>query len=442
MPTNSRPLSPRHYIFFCLMIICGIGLRTIFPADMEWKADEKLMHYFTTQASERGEWPLVGMTNSKKMHNPGLSVWVFIAGSKIFGTSPLDLVRFVQWSNILALLIIFGVAFTCKPREREIWLWTAALLAVNPTAIILARKIWAQSILPLFVIVFLCGQWRRHTTIGSFIFGIVGATIGQVHMAGFFLAFTSYVGVIFFQREKWKVFPWILGNMIGALGLIPWIIKLQSFHPNGPSSIQLKYLFQFKFFRYFIERSSGFGLKDNMGDHFVDFLKYPMIKGYSSYLGGLLVGLSVVTSLFVAVLCLRWVYSAVKGKYWRKIPLKESYQEFMLTGVLMTGILFSIFCISFQESYLLVIYPLSFMVIVWRIMNHRWHRRILVMIIGTQCLLSVLFLSFVHENEGLPRGDYGASYERKILMSYETRKWCMISLRFYNTALSCGKIEQ
>jgi hypothetical protein len=71
-------------------------------------------------------------------------------------------------------------------REREPWLWAAALVAVNPYAVLMHRKIWPPSALPVFCLMPLAGWFYRDRRWGAFAWGLGGMLAAQIHVGGLF----------------------------------------------------------------------------------------------------------------------------------------------------------------------------------------------------------------------------------------------------------------
>ena len=87
----------------------------------------------------------------------------------------------------LALAALLGLRMRLGS-ARDTWLWAVALASVNPLAVLFQRKIWAQSVLPIFCVLLIAAWMRRSTRWGAFCWGLLGALLGQVHMSGFFFA--------------------------------------------------------------------------------------------------------------------------------------------------------------------------------------------------------------------------------------------------------------
>src|SRR6188474_2390623 len=228
---------------FAFALACGIVLRLLWPADMEWKADEQRMFTWARAIGVTEPWPQIGMASGVAVPNPGLSVWIFVPLARVAG-DPVVLAQIVQFGNVAALLgfAIFGGSRAFTAPARQLWFAGLALMSVNPIAIVLARKIWAQSLLPVFSVAMLAAHAGRSSWAGAFIWGLVGVLTGQIHMSGFFLqaalvlftATSAFPGRRSSQSEggrrkdphesaprtRWSA--WAVGSAVGAVPLWPW----------------------------------------------------------------------------------------------------------------------------------------------------------------------------------------------------------------------------
>ncbi len=235
---------------FLVFIAIGLFLRLVWVNDMEWKTDEQWMYNQSIEAARTGHWFSIGMEKvGGGVVNPGLSVDIFTAMA-YFVHSPTAMACMVQWTNVIAIICFFlFILYKIEKEQRDIWLWGLALASVSPLAVLFSRKIWAQDMLPIFCfLVVFCNAYRRKGW-GAFLWGLVGALIGQIHMSGFFFAFGLAIFTIFYDyrnKQPFKWVYWLLGSVIGSLGLIPWVVYILG-HPN-PTNMALAHAFNFNFY--------------------------------------------------------------------------------------------------------------------------------------------------------------------------------------------------
>src|SRR5262249_41134720 len=145
-------------------------------------------------ARHGGGWGELGMPSSRGVKNAPMSVWAFIILASVTrADTPEGLTRAVAALAVVAQIALVFLVMTSfgSDRDREdrrAWLWAAILSSTNPILVFLERKIWAQSVLPIFDVALLAAFFRRDTRLGAFSWGALGAIVGQIHMAGFFFA--------------------------------------------------------------------------------------------------------------------------------------------------------------------------------------------------------------------------------------------------------------
>jgi hypothetical protein len=397
-------------------LVVGALLRFSYPADIEYKRDEQWM-FEKTQAVAMGEpWPSVGMPSSQGVANPGLSVWAFLGLQQLSGAeTPVELARAVQAVNVLAiLLLLFFIAVAVPEKESLGWYWGTALMCVNPLSVLLHRKIWAQSILPLLGTVFIMGWWyrKRHWT-GAFVWGFAGVLMGQIHMAGFFLASAALAWTILFDRERKNVswIAWGAGSLFGALGLIPWVVEVGRHLSQSDPTFHITAWINFKWWNYWMSNSTGVIMEYTLGEHFWSFLEYPLIGQQPTYLVALLHVTLGLCALYIANLAIRhlkdtrgsWATLFI-GRGSQSSSIINSY--FWGCGILMTAL-----GVAIKRHYLLVTFPLTY---VWfaRFLadDSRRGSKVFGVMWSAQLLVTVLFLYYIHVNGGAPNGDYGAAY--------------------------------
>ena len=411
-------------------LILGAVLRLVWVMDMEYKGDEAWTFDRTQRVGRTEPFPWLGMDSSVKVSNPGMNVWVFLLLAKLFlARDPTTLARAVQLLNVSAivLLVIFAFRMVLK-EEREPWLWAAALVSVNPLAVLFHRKIWPPSVLPILTLLMLTGWWRRDRRWGAFTWGLVAVCLGQIHMPGFFLAGGFVIWAMLFDRERvaWK--SWLIGSSLGALPLIPWLKYMFTRFGDRPSFTKWSRLFEFKLWTHWATEPLGIGLKYALGRNFSEFLAYPIISGRPTYLVGLLHLLLIVLGV---VILARAGYLAWRDRQrWRDLLVgTESETAFTVNAALLGfGILLTASMLPFHRHYLIVTFPLMYVWLARLALVHSRDpsktptlgRAFLVALCISESLLSAGFLYYIHVNQGAPRGGYGVAYgaqERSKILS-------------------------
>ncbi len=399
-----------------ILLLFGIALRLIWVEDMEYKGDEIWMFNKTQTVGVSEPWPTFGMLSGIGTPNPGMSAWVFIALAKIFHiTKPTELARAVQGLNIAALILLLFFALKVVPQnEKMIWIWAFALVCVNPTAVLFHRKIWAQCALPFFSMLTIFGFWFRYKKSGAFLWGLFGAILGQVHMSGFFFSFGIFLWTVLFQRKNvcknicWMF--WILGSLLGAIPMIPWI--LYTWQTSVPTPAGFRHILQFKFFRFWFTDTLGTRLSYSLhAEHYKDFLSYPLLLNKPTYFVGLLHGATFFIGFYILF---KSIFRFLKNRFSLISFLSGSNSStFFLINAVFWGMGIFLTATNFyiERHYMIVTFPLEF---VWLCGLALKYCRKASMLLGTLCvlefLISINFLNYIHINCGAPQGDYGVAY--------------------------------
>ncbi|MFN7985719.1 MAG: hypothetical protein U0Q11_28080, partial [Vicinamibacterales bacterium] len=218
----------------------GAGLRFTHLDEMEYKRDERWTYTHTVLAATTGSVPARGMPSGITVPNAALSLLVFVglSGGSAPDT-PVALATRVVCLNVIALLVLVVFAEVgVEAHERDAWRWSAALMTVSPFAVLLERKLWAQSTLPIFSLLFLVGWFRRERWWGACLWGFLSAVIGQLHISGLFYAAAFGIWTVTTrstadsQPSSWRW--WTAGFVAGSIGLLQWAVELvQGGLPGG-----------------------------------------------------------------------------------------------------------------------------------------------------------------------------------------------------------------
>ena len=389
----------------------GTGLRLAWGSDIEFKYDEHWLFEYATHPGGGFSW--FGMRSSLGLLNPGLSAWIFVALARIGGaTTPVGLARTIQALNSVALALVAVFAWTSvAAREREAWLWGVGLGAVNPMAVVFARKIWQQSVLPVFSLGALVGWWYRDRRWGAFLWGLVGIAMGQVHVSGFFFTGGFVLWALLFDRRGTRWGWWTAGAFVGLAPMWPWLVYAAGSVGNHTSDAFAPWRLAVPvYWVFWFTEPFGVGLWSSLGWHFADFL------------GGLgfAVGLLHITAILIAIALFR---SALAERR-HAAPLTRAsagganQTTFTTRAVYLgCGVLMTVSMLAIHRSYVYVTFPLEFVWLAWlavgpdsREAHRQLGRRLLAALWIVELAISLSFLAYVHHNGGAPGADYGAAY--------------------------------
>lgn len=420
-PLMETSPSRRWIAFLLLAFLAGAVLRNAWLSDMEYKYDEKWMFDAARNGDVPDPWPWVGMRSGAGVANPGMSIWVFAAPARLLHLQdPVALARVVTIAATLAIGLFMLLAARRVPSpQREPWLWASALLAVNPGAVILQRKIWAQSVLPLLSVGALYGWWNRRTRWGAFLWGALGACLGQIHMSGLFYAAGIFLWTALFDRKpdadgkriRWG--SWALGSALTGWPLLLWASEV--FTPGRESAVfRPLEILEARFYAHWGIEISGLHAQFSLGRFsFRYWLTHPFVAGHPTYL----IGVALVATVALAVAALAvglWSWWKDRASWRRRLTSRTSSALAQNGALLAFGGLISISGLRIYPHYLLVALPLVFL---WlarsALCSPRFGRFILVGLFAGYTALSAGFLTFVHTNAGASDGDYGVSYSHQ-----------------------------
>lgn len=392
-------------------IACGIVLRLLWPADMEWKADEQRMFAWASAIGVTEPWPTVGMASGVALPNPGLSVWAFVPLARVSG-DPVALAQLVQLVNVVALLgfVAIGASRLIAGPARQLWFAGLALMAVNPIAVVLARKIWAQSLLPIVTVATLAAHASRRSWAGAFFWGVAGALSGQIHMSGFFLQGALALWTWLYERSstggavtptRWSA--WCTGSLVATVPMWPWALTVLR-SENGFSRDWLSTLIPRAAYSWFVD-SLGINTPYVYRPESLSFLAEPRISGVPTY------GMAIVHAALIGIAgyCLaRWIKTIRRphvlpapqdGDVWLWIQAAA----FGMTALLMVA------GVRARTHYLVIAYPLPFVWLAWLLLTHGG-TRLYRTVVALQLAISITLLLQVHRDGGAANGAYGLTY--------------------------------
>ncbi len=205
------------FIFFM-----AFALRMAQPDLVEFKRDEATVARLGQAIAFEGYRPAVGVDSSVGIDNLPLTLYLMAFPLRM-NPDPISAVLFTILLNASAVVVCYW--FTQRAFGTPAALLTTLLFAVNPWAILYARKIWCRT-LPLITLVFMISN------VAVFVWGqrwaLVGAFVSLAALIGLQLEGIAFIPVFLFAlllfRDKvdWK--PFALGLILCIVFFLPYIV--------------------------------------------------------------------------------------------------------------------------------------------------------------------------------------------------------------------------
>jgi hypothetical protein len=254
-------------------------------------------------------------------------------------------------------------------------------------------------------------------------------------MSGFFLAGGFFLWTLIFDGalpldplenhplSRWRF--WIVGSVLGALPLLPWLQELIVHPAGGHVASGIGEALQFKFWVFWITDPLGLHLGNPLGlmrgqtsfDQISDFIRYPLLFGVPTYLNAVAHLTIAVTAVWILGKALiRTIHRVTQGRWsFRKTFVgKDSDTAFAQNAALWGfGLLLTATTIMIRRYYMVVAFPFEFIFLIKLIQTYspsRVAKRILMTLWVAELFISSQFVNYVHTNQGSTQGDYGKAY--------------------------------
>ncbi|MGE3261010.1 MAG: hypothetical protein AB7K68_04445 [Bacteriovoracia bacterium] len=379
--------SNRVFLFLAAAIFAGIIFRFLWPLDIEMKFDEtETFNYLRDWRRGEISFPWVGQPSSNGLRHPGLGIWLFLLLGKVFPVETfVDLARIPPVLAVLNLALLLGFSwFALRGLARRYFLWTVALMAVNPFLVLMDRKLWHPSVMGLFVSVFFLAWMKRRSRWGSFFLGLFCLLPGQVHMSGFFVTLGFFLCDLLYNRFRtlrsvlWPAFGG--GLLLSILPLAPWIYWLVADLGKGDSvSSKFSRLFGFKYPNYWF--SNAFGVLGT----------YPF--GTVPYRQPLYSGLAIILLLLAVAGGLMFFFRA-----WRFVRRRQRAEltQLELFASFGTGLIATLSLMHIPRYFTLCLGFVPFLSAVRSLSLFRYGKILLASLIVVQAAVSLFLLAHIH----------------------------------------------
>jgi len=206
------------------IVLAGAGLRLAWGQDIEYKATKP------GRSSRRSgpvpHNPSLGWNAvERSVAQSGYESLVFVFLNELSAPTILRSRRCVQVLNILAiLLLISSRGRICQPASVRPGFWRPRSFRSTPWRPLSSQDL-AASVLPIFVSALLIAWWRRQRWWGAFALGLIGAIIGQIHVAAFFLTRNLHLDAL--STSDRRLERMIAGSVVARCHA-PWLRYLSS----------------------------------------------------------------------------------------------------------------------------------------------------------------------------------------------------------------------
>lgn len=212
--------------YILLLVVLGIAayLRMGWPDVIEFKRDEANLSLLALDFATGKVFPLLGITSSVGFPNAPFNVYV-LAIPYFFTSSPVVATQFIGFLNVIAVGLMY--VFLRRYTHWSIALTLTLLFAVAPWGIIFSRKIWAQNMLPAFVLLtLLTGLWAwiDDKKWAHVLHPILLVILGQIHY-GAFVMIPAYAVLWVAGRRNFSRHT-IAGIIIALVLCLPYLMGL------------------------------------------------------------------------------------------------------------------------------------------------------------------------------------------------------------------------
>jgi 4-amino-4-deoxy-L-arabinose transferase-like glycosyltransferase len=212
------------WLALAVILILAAALRLGMPGIVEFKRDEANLSRLALDMARGEALPLLGIVSSVGVPNAPFSVYVIVPPF-LLSSDPILATGYVALLNVIAVLLAYALA-------RRYYGPLAAVIAglcfaASPWAVIFSRKIWAQDILPLFIVLcvwtgllgFLEGKRRAQFLHLPLLF-----ITGQIHYVTFVLIPISAYLILRGRKRLTRAF-W-LSIPLALLTVIPFAVGI------------------------------------------------------------------------------------------------------------------------------------------------------------------------------------------------------------------------
>ncbi len=223
MKPVDKPVHDWEWSALFVIVLAAALLRLGAPGITEFKRDEANLSQLALDMAHGRDLPLLGISSSVGVPNPPLNVYLFAFPYAVDST-PITATLFVGALNVLAVMLASG--FARRYYGPVAGIITGILYATSPWAVLYSRKIWAQDLLPPFIMLTVFtgllgyGENKRWARLAHWPLLLITV---QLHYGAFTLIPLSGLMLLLWRKSiKWRELG--IGFLLAALTLVPVLI--------------------------------------------------------------------------------------------------------------------------------------------------------------------------------------------------------------------------
>jgi hypothetical protein len=352
-----------------------------------------------------------GMTSGVGFSNPPFFIQL-MGVLTYFSNDPYLITAFFTVLNLIALILAFFYFYKFLPTGYAIL--TSAILAFSPAFIMYSSNIWAQCMLPFFMILFhFCFYQfiKKKIPLYFILLNLIAGVAAQIHMSGFFL-FPAIFILGFISKSVIKRKHLISAGILLVFMYLPYLYHLICegelsrvlAHAGGDNDIPWNIFrshFWFVSLDYFRTMFRG------------EFLK--VLQHSLGSLGLLLYPLSCILPVLFIFGFYSYIKFLVKERCFFKVNSDTEPLPFQISGFLVSVVTlgYLIFQVRTPLHYLIVLFPCHAVVTgfaCWKLWKYKIARVVIALSIIATVVLLVGMLRFL-DSQGGHWCQYGPSYE-------------------------------
>lgn len=208
-------------------VVGGIILRFVNLHMMEFKGDELDVLIRAWRNAHGVEFAMTSIPSSMGLMNPPFFVWM-LSIPTMFTSDPVLVTAFVAAVNAAGLLLMY--AFLSRAFSSDAALWTTALLATAPWAIIYSRKLWPQDVMIFFFVLLyfaLFAMMKKYRPWHVYLLFFALAAVTQLHLVAWIM---PAIFLVFFDifRVPLRIRDLFGGLMVFIILYLPYFLYQES----------------------------------------------------------------------------------------------------------------------------------------------------------------------------------------------------------------------